>query len=637
MPQKEKLKNSEITHKINLIFNVSLAILLMAALIIHYLKILPLNKSVFIILSFIGLLPVALSAARALLRRRPTIDLLASIALIFALLAREWHSAAFINLMLACARIFSVWTAMRTKNIIKRLLKYRPEYVKIKKGDEIARIPLSQLKIGDLVVIEAGERVPIDGIVISGQASINEAVLTGESEPRLKKAGDAVYASTLNEGGSLLARADKIGEDTTLAKLISLVEEASRKKTSTEMTAYKFTRWYIVATLIGSAMLYFIFGNANMVLAVLLVVCADDIAVAIPLTYTAAIAKAAKRGILIKGSKVLEKLPKIKYFLTDKTGTLTRGKPKIAGLQTFGIKNEEFLKLIGAAEINSRHPIGAAIINYVESSGIKILAPEEFNESPGEGTTAISAGKKLIAGKIKFLEDSGIAISKEERILLEEEKEQGCSLVALATDGKLAGFVAMEDALRPFAHSLVAETKKLGVKSWVMLTGDNEKVGNRVARELGIDRFEANLKPDDKLRYLEKFKKEARGVTAMIGDGVNDAAALAMADVSFAMGAIGSDAAIEAADVALMNDRLERLPETMIVGQKTKRIIKENFILWGATNAVGLALVFLGILGPVGAASYNFLTDFLPILNALKINFFGSRLPKSGRKIDKII
>ncbi len=613
-------KNQNDYFKLNLWLNIILAGLLAVALILHYLGAKWLQENVFIALSFLGLIPVVISAVKALYHRRLTIDLLASIALIFAFIAGEWYSAAFINLMLAFARIFDIWTGMRAKRIIQALLKFRPEIVKIKKGGQIVEIKLEKLKVGDLVVVEAGERVPADGTIISGQASINESILTGESEPVSKTVGSMVYTSTLNEAGSLLVKVEKTGEDTTLAKIISLVEEASRKKAGTERVADRFTQIYILITLAGSIILFFVLGDSNMVLAVLLVICADDIAVAVPLSYTAAIAHGAKRGIIIKGSEVLEKLPKIKYFMTDKTGTLTQGKPRITGVKTFkNLPHEKFLALIGTAEINSRHPVGIAIVDYAKNSGVKILAPEDCNEVPGEGVSCVTGGKKMFSGKISFLERNKIKILPGQKIIMEEEKSKGYSIVALGRGTELLGYMVMEDALRPFAHLVIKNTKKIGVESWIMLTGDNEKVASRVAGELGIDKFEANLKPDQKLKYIENFKKSNPGVLAMMGDGVNDAASLALADVSFAMGAIGSDAAIEAADVALMHDNLERVPESMKLAKKTMGIVKQNFVIWGATNAVGLILVFAGVIGPEGAATYNFVTDFFPLLNAARL------------------
>ncbi len=571
------------------------------------------QQNFYIAIAFLGLIPVCWSALKALYNRHLTIDLLASVALIFAFIAGEWQSAAFINLMLAFARIFDGWTEMRTKNIISRLLKFRPDIVKINDGEHIKEIKLAEIKVGDLVVVETGERVPIDGVIISGQASIDESTLTGESLPITKTEKQQVFSSTLVVTGSLLVKTEKIGTDSTLEKIIKLVSEASRQKSPTEKIADKFTGWYIFIMLILALSTYIVTSNLSLVLAVLLVVCADDVAVAIPLAFTSAIATAAKRGIIIKGSEVLEKLPKIKYFLTDKTGTLTRSRPAISQIKIFGkIKKEKLLELLGSAAISSHHPVDEAIVEYLNKNNVHIDAPEKFNEIPGEGVMAEIDHLKIIAGRLELLKKHQVDVS---RVGVYE----GLGMTAVAIDGKLAGLVLYADEIRPYAKELIIETKKLGVKEWIMLTGDNEQVAKRIAKSVGIENYKHDLKPEEKLEIIKEYKTK-KGLIAMVGDGVNDAASISLADVSFAMGAIGSDTSIEAADIALMNDKLERIPESMILAKKTNQIVKQCFATWGLTNVVGLFLVVTGHLDPVGAAAFNFVTDFIPIFNALRVN-----------------
>lgn len=614
-------------------FDGFLIFILTAALVINFTKVALISENIFAILAVVGLLPVIRSTIVSLKNKELSIDLLASIALIFAVLAGEWRSAAFINLMLTFARLFDTWTEMRTKNIISSLLKYRPETVKIKIGEEIKEVAVDQVKVDDLVVVEAGERIPVDGVVENGQASIDESVLTGENEAVTKRAKDKVYSSTLNVSGSLLVKVEKVGADTTLERMILLVEEATRKKSKVEKLASKFTGWYILLTLIGSVVLLVFIHDPSVILAVLLVVCADDIAVAVPLSFTSAIARGAKRGILIKGSDVLETLPNIRYFLTDKTGTMTCGKPRIVEMKFFSkLKKAKLLEYFGAAAINSTHPIDEAILNYVRSQKIEVPASTRFHETPGEGISTVHENKQLLVGRISFLEESGVLISPEQKADLQTTKNKGYGITALAVDKKLAAAVILEDEIRPFAKELVIITKKLGVLKWLMLTGDNEVVASKVSSQLGIDEFKASLTPEQKLKEIEDYKSHHEGTLAMIGDGVNDAASLAMADVSFSMGAIGSDAAIEASDVALMNDKLERIPEAIILGRKTQTIIKQCFFIWGVTNGLGLALVFLRVIDAQGAAAYNFATDFIPIFNALRINYLNLNPLKGDTK-----
>lgn len=608
---------------VRIALNCVLAALLGVALILSFLRILPLGNDVFMVLSIIGILPLLVSAARALIKKELTVDLLAGVALIFSFLAKEWYSAAFILLMITSARIFDLWTERRAEETIKKLYKYRPDFVRVKDGDSERDVRLEDVKPGDVVVVESGERIAVDGRIIMGQAAVNESVLTGESEPVVKKKGDTVLSSTLVEAGSLLVTAEKVGADSTLARIAGLIDEASRKKAKTERFAAHFTAWYIVASIGAAVAIFAISRDLRLVLSVLLVVCADDIAVAVPLAYSVGIARGAERGIIIKGSDVLEKLPKVKAIMTDKTGTLTLGKPKIKDIHPSGILTEEFLKRLGMAEMNSKHPSSAAIMGYLKEQGIEAPVPDDVEELPGEGISASREGKTFFAGKSDYLRKNGITLSEKDLAGMESHRKEGYSITALGGNGKFLGFVGMEDALRPAAKEAIRATRALGVKHWIMLTGDNDRVAHRVSTELGVDAYKADLRPEDKLRYIESYKKESREILGMIGDGVNDAAALALADVSVAMGAIGSDAAIEVADVALMKDDLRGIPEAMLLGKKTERAIRMNFILWASTNIIGLILVFGGALTPSGAATYNFLTDFFPIFSSLSIGLMG--------------
>ncbi len=608
------------------IFDIGLTIALVVSLSLRVFSPSVLNINVYMMLSFIGALPVLKSAALALWRKKLTIDLLASIALIFSLLAGEWLSASFINLMLTFARLFDYWTEEKTKSVIQKLLKYKPEKVKVKENDKIKEIPIERVKVGDKIVIETGERIPVDGVIISGQAGINEATLTGESELVSKKAGDRVYTSTLNETGSLLVLAEKVGQDSRLSQIINLIEGASRKKADSEKIADKFTFWYILVMLVFSTVLYLTLRNTGLVLAVLLVICADDIAVAVPLSLTMGIIKSAGFGIVVKGGSVMENLVGIKYFITDKTGTLTRGKPRVTEINSFAdIEEKEPLRLIGSAFVNSQHPVSKAVVAFLKEKQILSDAPDEFHEVPGEGIKVKVKNHTLIAGRMQYLIGNGVKFTKEQEKKIQAVKDRGFSVIVVAQADHAVCCFVLEDEVRRTAYDAIFRTKNLGIKKWVMLTGDNEKVAEKVATELKIDEFHANLTPEDKLKFIENFKKKNLGVLAMVGDGVNDAAGLAMSDVSFAMGAIGSDAAIEAADVALMRDNLERIPQSILIARATMRVIRQNFFIWGVTNAVGLLLVFLGILHPTGASAYNFVTDFFPIFNSLRISLINPR------------
>ena len=579
----------------------------------------PLNNILLAIISLAGLAPVLISALKALIKKKLTIDLLAGIALIFALLAREWQSAVFVSLMLASARLFARYTASQAKNALAGLMKLRPTKIHLSVDGKICEVSIEQVKVGDLVVVESGERVAVDGVVESGEASIDQSSLTGESEPVAKKAGEEVLSSTLNVSGSLMVRAKKVGGDTTFAKILELVEKSQASKAPIASMVERFAGRYIFFTLLGATALYVFTQKIDLVLAVLLVTCADDLAVAIPLAFTAAIGVAARWGIIIKGGEFLEGLTKVRAMVFDKTGTITEGKTKVKETITFGgYSQDEFLAVLGAAESESGHPAAKAVKKLIAAKGINLLRITKVHEEPGFGIRGKIDGEEIIAGKIKFLKDNGIVFSDEESGLIEEQKAKNRIVTVLSRGGRVIGFVAMRDAVRAGAADIIKKLRSMGVDKIAMLTGDNEKIAAQVSQEVGITEWQANLLPKDKIEYLRKAVNADYKV-AMVGDGVNDAAALALADLGIAMGVVGSDAAIESADVVLMKDKLGNIPEAMDLSRYALRIIKQDLWLWGAVNAVGLALVFGGVIGPRGAAAYNFLTDFLPLLNSLKL------------------
>jgi len=599
--------------KLRFWFDIFLLIVSFLALIVN-----PINI-VFIVISLLNLLPVLVSSLRALIRFKATVDLLASIALITALLSKEWHSAVFISMMLASARIFLYFTDNRARRAIQSLLKLRPQKVHLKIGEKIMETETEKVKSGDLVLVEAGERIPVDGIIESGDGSIDQSSLTGESEPVSKGTGGNVFSSTLVVAGSLLVRAKKVGEDTTFAKIIELVEKSQSAKAPISSTTDKFATWYVVLTLAGAFAIYFFSHNLLLILSVLLVTCADDLAVAVPLSFTAAINAVARRGIIVKGGIFIEGFPKIKAFIFDKTATLTTGKPKIQTVMTFNnFPQEEFLSFLGTINSESQHPAAKAIAKFIKEKNIKLKNISDLYEKPGYGSRGVIDKEVVFAGKVKFLEESGIKFSKTEKDILEKEKNEGHSITALGIKGKAIGFISMIDSVRPHAANVIEELKKAGVEKIVMLTGDNKEVAGRIAREVHITEYMADLLPEDKVNFLKETIKPGYKV-AMVGDGVNDAPSLGLADIGIAMGAIGTDAAIESADIVLMKDKLINVLEMMKLSRYTMKIINQDFWIWGLSNVLGLVLVFAGVLGPSGAAAFNFLTDFLPLFNSLRL------------------
>jgi Cd2+/Zn2+-exporting ATPase len=578
------------------------------------------NQETFLIaVSLAGLVPVLINALKALILRRLTIDLLASIALIFSLLNQEWRSAAFIGLMLISARLFARYTEDQAKNAIYSLLKLRPATVHLKMDGRISEVPIESVKVGDLVLVSAGERVPVDGLIIEGRGEIDQSSLTGESLPQTKTVGQPVFSSTLSLGGDFVMEARKVGRDTTFAKILELVEKSQESKAPIASLADKFVNWYILLIILGSAAIYALTRNLTFVLAVLLVTCADDVAVAIPLALSAAIGTAASWGAIVKGGKFLEGLSQCKAVVLDKTGTITLGQLRIENQGVFnGFSENDFLSILGAVMAESNHPTAQAVRVFVQDRNVSLSRVQDIYEESGYGIGAKLDGQPVFAGRPGFLTSKGVAFAGAESAAFEREKDLGRSVIVLSQGQQVVGFVSLSDAVRPNALHVMKEFRSRGIKRIVMLTGDNEKVAESVAKQVDISEFRANLLPADKIAFLKEIINPGFKVM-MIGDGVNDAPALILADIGVAMGAIGSEAAVESADIVLMKDDLGTIPHLFDLGRYTNKVIRQDLLIWALSNALGLTLVFAGLIGPLGAAAFNFLTDFLPLFNSMKL------------------
>ena len=608
-------------------FDNILLIFLLVILPINYWKLIPLQEYYIVVIAIIATLPVVYSAYKAIVNMKISVDLLASVALIFSLLAHEWMSAIFINLMLTSARIFMTYNEARARKNIEGLLKLKPKKIKIKLDDgKIIEINPKDVKVGDHVVVDLGERIPIDGKIISGDATIDESSLTGESVPVSKIKDDKVFSSTLIITGNLLVETEKIGAETTLEKIIKLVEQAQIDKPDIHTSAEKFAAWYLIIVFIGAFIAYFVTNNLTFVLAILLVVCADDVAVAVPLTFLTAISYCAKNGIIVKGASYLEALQDVKVVFVDKTGTLTKGKLRVEKFicDKDICSDEEEKKILdysGILAILSDHPISKAIVNYIESDkreDIGTTTPDYFTEHSGKGISAVFKGERLLLGKTSYMEENGIKITDVLREKIIGEENQGFNTTLISLNNELKGFFAIADEIKIDIKRDMEELKRLGVQRIIMLTGDNERVAKRISDTVGLTEYHANLLPAQKLDFIKKTLSN-KYKTIMVGDGINDAASLSLADIGIAMGAIGYDAAIESANIVLMKDDFSKVPNLIRLSQYVMKIANQDFIIWGVTNVFGLGLVLTGILIPTGASAYNFLTDFIPLLNSTRV------------------
>lgn len=603
-------------------FDIVLSLVIILAIFLYYSHFLPVQISLYFIIaiSIIGTLPVITSAVRGFFKKEISMDLLASIALISSMAGKEWMGASFITLMIAAARILKSITESQAERSIKSLFKLRPKKAKVIRNNNIEEVLIEKLKIGDVVVIDLGDRIPIDGKVASGTFSVDESSLTGESMPVDKNTGDKVFSSTIVVSGSAHILVEKVGHDTTLEKIIALLESSGELKPHFQTLGEKFGKIYLIGIFIASSLVFYFTQNTKLVLSILLVICADDVAVAVPLAYLSAIRRAAKIGAIVKGSTYLEALGKVDTIVFDKTGTLTTGHMKVSEIKTFSKYSErELLMYCGSLLEQSSHPVSKTIYAYAKKESLHLELVENVEEIGGMGLLGDLLGKQILFGRKAFLNSKNIEITEEiEKEIMRLESE-GRSNSFVVIDKKLVGIIALTDEVRHESKETIARIKKLGVKKIVMLTGDNKKVAEKVANELGIIEFQAGLFPEQKVSYIKQHLDSGKNVV-MVGDGVNDAAAMRIATVGIAMGAIGYDTAIESADIVLMKDNISKIADIMKLARFTSHLSIQDFWIWGFSNIVGLSFVFGGLIGPTGAAAYNFITDFFPLFNSLRGN-----------------
>ncbi len=537
--------------------------------------------------------------------RRITVNVFVTVALIATVAVGEFRAAAVIVFIMAVAGALESYTLDKTRRSIRNLLDLTPKTATIRRDDGEVTIPVSEVQIGDIAVVRPGGRIPVDGVVIAGQSSVNQAPITGESMPVEKSRGADVFGGTLNETGRLEIKTAKVGQDTTLARIVHLVEQAQGTKAPIQNLADRFTMWFLPMVLVLAVIAFLASGNVKVAVSVLLVACPCAFAIATPTAVTAGISNMARRAVLIKGGMFLELAKKIDVLLVDKTGTFTFGKPKVVDVVSLDdLSKEEVLRLAAVAEKYSEHPLARSVIACAKERGIEVPDPTEFKIEVGMGVAARLDGKKILVGKNDFLRGQGVPIAKHIEDTILQQTEQGRTTIVVANDLKPVGLIAIADEVRPETARSIASLKAMGIKNITMLTGDNRKVAKAVAKQIGVDDFQAELLPEQKLRFVENLQKQGL-VVGMIGDGINDAPALALADVGIAMGAAGTDVAVETADVTLMNDDLSRVVNFMEMSRKVISRIKLNIFFSMIYNVIGFILAGFGMLTPILAVIFQ--------------------------------
>ena len=522
-----------------------------------------------------------LKAAIASLRRgKLDIDLLMILAAAGAALIDQWREGAMLLFLFSLSNVLQEYALGRSRSAIRKLMKLYPAEAKVHRGEAVEVVPVAQLEIGEIVLIEPGERIPVDGLVVGGRSAVDQSPITGESMPVDKNPGDKVFAGSLNQQGALDVKATQRASDTVLARVIRMVEEAQESKAPTERFLDRFEEVYAFIILAGVGLFIIIpplfFGvpfEENFYQAMVLMTVASPCALIIstPSAFLSAIAAGARRGVLFKGGAYLEGMAAVKAVAFDKTGTLTSGRPAVTDVVAFdGTAEAELLGLAAAAESRSEHPLAKAIVRSAEARPVFVPLVDEFVAVPGRGVEAVVEGHRVRVGSPAFiLPEPGAQTSG-----IQALQEQGKTVMLVERDGKLAGMVAVADELRAEAKSVLQTLRQRGVKV-AMFTGDNAKVAHTIAGQLGMDEVRSDLMPEDKVTALRGLEQQY-GPVAMVGDGVNDAPALATAAIGIAMGAAGTDVALETADVVLMGDQLDLIPFALSLSRKARRVVWIN-------------------------------------------------------------
>lgn len=564
----------------------------------------------------VGGYPVFRNVIRATLKGQVISHTLMSVGVLAALAVGEWATAAVVVFFMRVGDYTERFTAERARRAVKDLIRLAPQTARLLREGVEVEVLTEQVQPGDTVVVRPGEKIPVDGQVVAGQASVDQSTLTGESMPIEASLGAKVYAATLLVQGSLRLRAEHIGPDTTFGRVIKLVEEAEAQRGQVQRMADKFSAYYLPVVAGVAALTFLLRRDPLATAAVLVVACSCSFALATPIAVLASVGASAKRGLMVKGGKYLEALAKADVLLIDKTGTLTLGKPVLTDILVVEAGSEErLLQLAASAERYSEHPLAQAVRAAAQGRGLELLEPEAFESHTGFGVSARVAGENVLVGSLRLLHERGLELPAFPSA--EALGAQGKTSLYVAIDGRLAGILAVADTLRPEVPQAVAEALALGVRHAELLTGDNEQVAAALAGQLGVT-YRAGLLPEDKIEIVRRYQLQGHTVI-MVGDGVNDAPALAQADVGIAMGAAGSDVAIEAAHIVLMREDWALVPGVLRIARRTMGVIKTNILFTLLYNTVGLTLAALGYLPPIFAAAAQSLPDLGILANSSRL------------------
>lgn len=562
--------------------------------------------------------PIILEAALKLITEFDIrADVLVSIALIASIAIGEIFAAGEVAFIMQLGSLLEEFTVSKARAGIEKLVHLTPQTARVLRNGMEEIIPAENVQTKEMVRVLPGETIPVDGIILSGQSSVNQAVLTGESLPVDKAIGDEVYSGTVNQFGSLEIQATKVGEDSSIQRMIRLVQSADAGKAKIVRLADRWATWIVITALTAAVLTWLISGELIRAVTILVVFCPCSLVLATPTAIMAAIGNATRHGFLVREGDALERLSSISKITFDKTGTLTCGTTQVVAARSLSSEysDTDLYAFAAAAEQYSEHPLGKAIVEgYKNKINDTLFSAEHFQMIPGEGIIATVKERSVLAGNTKLLSSHHIEISSGVNLEMEELLSHGCTLIYIAINHCFTGYIALSDTVRQESAGVIDGLKKLQVQP-VLLTGDNEKAASFIGNQLAIDDIHAHCLPEDKLKWIASYQKQQENV-CMIGDGINDAPALKKADVGIAMGGIGSDIAIDAADIAIIDDKIEQLPHLIALSRRMMLVIKCNLTFSMGLNFVAILLAITGMINPIMGALIHNTGSVLVIINA---------------------
>lgn len=584
-----------------------------------------------LVASLIGGFPIAASAWQALKVKVISIDLLVTLAILGAFVIQEFEESAIVAFLFLFGAYLEQKTLAKTRSAIKELVEMVPETALRQTEDgDFEEVDLDDLDEGDILLVKTGGKIPVDGEVVSGSGTANEASITGESMPLGKKPGDPVYAGTILENGTIRIKAEKVGDETTFGKIIELVEEAQDSKSQAERLIDRFSKYYTPVVLLLAIIVGLISQDLELAVTILVLGCPGALVIGVPVSNVAGIGNGAKQGILFKGSEVITKFSKVDTIMFDKTGTLTYGDPRVSQVKKYG-QGQLAEQLLVSVEKESAHPLAKAITGYYEDMEAKEVESSQVLQ--GGGIIAQVAGRQVLVGNRYLLDQYHVPVTKEMEKDMEELASAGNSLVLVAVNGQLELALGLKDEIRAGVKEDLAALKKLGVKNLLLLSGDNQKTVDLVAEELGLTEAYGQLLPEDKAEFVKKWQATGE-IVAFVGDGINDSPSLARADIGIGMGS-GTDVAIETSNVVLMNGSFDRIPRALALAKATRRNMIENITI--ALAVVAVLLVSLLASSWMNMAIGMFVHEgsiLVVILNAMRLLAYRSKLQKSRKLIE---